>query len=86
MLVEQATSDPVVLDAMLPVIDGFELLRLIRERRSTAKVTVIMLTGRRQETDIGAALQLMADDFMVQSFIQEELLERLGPLIQADRA
>jgi len=86
MLVEQATSDPVVLDAMLPVIDGFELPRLIRERRSTAKVPVIMLTGRRHETDIGAALQLMADDFMVQSFIQEELLERLGPLIQADRA
>lgn len=80
---KEQTPDAIILDAMMPVVDGYELLRRIREEEATAKVPVIMLTARRQERDILGALQLGADDYMVKPFIPEELVARLARLIEA---
>ena len=79
----EATPDAIVLDAMMPVIDGYELLRRIREAPATANTPVIMLTARKQEQDILSALELGASDYMVKPFIPEELVARLGRLIGA---
>ena len=79
----QATPDAIVLDAMMPVIDGYELLRRLRGQPATAKTPVIMLTARKQEQDILSALELGASDYMVKPFIPEELVARLGRLIGA---
>ena len=76
--------DAVVLDAMMPVIDGFEVLRRIREQPETATLPVLMLSARKQERDIVGALQLGANDFVVKPFIPEELLARLARLLGED--
>lgn len=73
--------DLVVLDAMMPMVDGYEVLRRIRERNDTAKLPVIMLTARKQERDILEALSLGASDFVVKPFIPEELIARIGRFI-----
>ena len=78
----ESTPDAILLDAMMPVIDGYELLRRIREQESTRNVPVIMLTARRQEQDIVSALELGANDYLVKPFIPEELVARLGRLIE----
>jgi DNA-binding response OmpR family regulator len=79
---EEATPDAILLDAMMPVIDGYELLRRLRENEATAATPVIMLTARKQEQDIVRALQLGANDYMVKPFIPEELVARLARLVE----
>ena len=81
----ETVPDAIILDAMMPNMDGYELLRRLKEREETARIAVIMLTSRRQERDIVGALDLGADDFMVKPFIPEELLSRLGRLLSERR-
>ncbi len=76
--------DAVVLDAMMPVVEGFEVLRRIREQPATANLPVIMLSARKQERDIVGALELGASDFVVKPFIPEELIARLARLLGED--
>jgi DNA-binding response OmpR family regulator len=78
----EGTPDAILLDAMMPVVDGYELLRRIREQDATRDVPVIMLTARKQEQDIVSALELGANDYLVKPFIPEELVARLGRLIE----
>jgi DNA-binding response OmpR family regulator len=82
-LIGTADPDAIVLDAMMPVIDGHELLRRIRENEATAKVPVIMLSARKQEQDILAALELGANEYMVKPFSPDELILRLSRLLEA---
>lgn len=64
----------VVLDVMLPGMDGFELLRLLRRE---SDVPVLMLTARGDETDRIVGLELGADDYLPKTFSTRELLARL---------
>ena len=73
--------DAIVLDAMMPVMDGYEVLRRIREDEALTDIPVLMLTARKQERDVVGALELGASDFMVKPFIPEELTARLGRLL-----
>ena len=79
------TPDAMILDAMMPLMDGYEVLRRVRENPATADLPVIMLTARRQEQDIVGALELGASDYMVKPFIPEELVARLTRLLGAAR-
>jgi DNA-binding response OmpR family regulator len=79
--VAQFRPDAIVLDAMMPAIDGYEVLRRLREDDATATTPVVMLTARRQEQDIVGALELGANDFIIKPFIPEELLSRLARLL-----
>jgi len=79
--VAAAQPDAVVLDAMMPVIDGYEVLRRLRADKAGPRIPVIMLTARQRERDIVGALELGADDYMVKPFIPEELVARLTRLI-----
>ena len=78
---QEARPDAIVLDAMMPVADGYEVLRRIREDEALAAIPVIMLTARKQERDIVEALELGASDYIVKPFIPEELVARLGRLL-----
>ncbi|RUM95826.1 response regulator transcription factor [Pseudaminobacter arsenicus] len=78
---ETETPDIVVLDAMMPKSDGFEVLTHIKNDPVLAETPVIMLTARKSERDIVSALEKGADDYLVKPFIPEELLARLGRLI-----
>lgn len=79
---EDARPDAVVLDAMMPVHDGFEVLRRMRANEKQANIPVIMLTARRGEQDVIGALELGANDYLVKPFMPEELLVRLGRLLK----
>jgi two-component system OmpR family response regulator len=78
---QEARPDAIVLDAMMPVMDGYEVLRRIREEEALSDIPVLMLTARKQERDIVSALELGANDYLVKPFIPEELVARLGRLI-----
>lgn len=80
-----ARPDAIVLDAMMPVVDGYEVLRRVREDERLAHIPVLMLTARKQESDIVGALELGANDYMVKPFIPEELVARLSRLLGASR-
>lgn len=74
---ERALAEPfsaVILDVMLPGIDGFEVLRRIRVQ---SDVPVLMLTSRGEETDRIVGLEMGADDYLPKTFSSRELLARL---------
>lgn len=75
------SPDAIVLDAMMPVMDGYEVLRQIREAPHMRHLPVIMLTARKGERDIVEALQLGASDYLAKPFIPEELTARLTRLL-----
>lgn len=75
--VERATAEPwqaVILDVMLPGLDGFEVLKEIRKR---SDVPVLMLTARGEEADRIVGLEIGADDYLPKTFSTRELLARL---------
>ncbi len=71
--------DLVVLDVMMPVMDGFEVLRKIRERLN---VPVIMLTARGDVTDRIVGLELGADDYLPKPFEPRELVARIRSVLK----
>ena len=79
---EDSAHDAVVLDAMMPVHDCFEVLRRIRASDRHARTPVIMLTARRGEKDVVGALELGANDYLIKPFMPEELLARLARLLK----
>lgn len=80
-IIETQAPDLVVLDAMMPGINGFELLRQIKTTPRTAKTLVVMLTSRKLEQDIVGALNAGASDYLVKPFIPEELAVRIARLL-----
>jgi DNA-binding response OmpR family regulator len=73
--------DLIVLDALMPVIDGFEVLRRLRRNKRTEMIPVIVLTGRKQEGGVLEGVALGAHDFFVKPFIPEELVARIGRVL-----
>jgi two-component system KDP operon response regulator KdpE len=78
-LVKERLPDVVVLDVMMPELDGFETLKHIRE---TSTVPVIMLTAKGEEADKVRGLGLGADDYVTKPFSQRELLGRIQAVIR----
>jgi two-component system KDP operon response regulator KdpE len=81
-LLEADRPDIVLLDLMLPGIDGFELCRELRE---CSPVGIIVLSARRGENDKVRALNLGADDYMTKPFGIEELLARINATLRRSR-
>jgi len=75
----QAGVDLVVLDVMLPGIDGFEILRRLRHQ---SKVPVIMLTARGEDVDRIVGLELGADDYLPKPFNPRELAARIRAILR----
>jgi DNA-binding response OmpR family regulator len=67
----------VLLDVMLPYLDGFELIKRIREHATWNQVPIIMLTAKSQEQNIVRALDYGANDYLIKPFRPEELLARI---------
>lgn len=72
----------IVLDAMMPIMDGFEALRRLRDAPATAAIPVLMLTARRGEQDVVSALSLGASDYLGKPFLPEELALRVRALLE----
>ena len=76
---EQGLPDLVILDIMLPSIDGLTILRWIRDR---SEVPVIFITARREEVDRIAGLELGADDYVIKPFSPQELVSRVRAVLR----
>lgn len=74
--------DLIVLDGMMPGLDGFEVLRRLKENVETRHIPVVMLTARRMERDIVAALDLGAEEYIVKPFLPDELITRINRQIR----
>ncbi len=83
-LLEQQHFDAVVMDIMLPKLDGFEVLE--RMRRSSIRVPTILLTARDTNRDIVRGLDLGADDYLTKPFDLAVLLARLRALVRRPAA
>ncbi len=83
-LAERERPDLVVLDLMLPGIDGLEVMRRLRERSAppNARVAVILLTARGEESDRVIGLRLGADDYVVKPFSPAELVARVDAVLR----
>jgi len=73
----------VLLDVMLPYLDGFELITRIREHASWNQVPIIMLTAKSQEHNIVRALDHGANDYLVKPFRPGELLARIRRVMKS---
>jgi DNA-binding response OmpR family regulator len=80
-MAENERPDAIVLDAMMPVMNGEQVLREFRSREQNRSIPVLMLTARRQERDVVGALELGANDYLIKPFIPEELITRLNRLL-----
>ena len=69
-----------VLDAMMPILDGFEVLRRLKGDDQTRPIAVVMLTALKRQDDIVSALQLGAADYLPKPFNPDELVARLARL------
>jgi len=67
----------VLLDVMLPYVDGFEIVALIRAQAAWREVPVLMLTAKNTERDTVRALDAGANDFVIKPFQPQELLARV---------
>ena len=76
---ERHIPDLVVMDLMLPGLDGYSLTRWLRDR---SQVPIIMLTSRREEMDRIAGLEMGADDYVVKPFSPQELVSRVRAVLR----
>ena len=82
-LVQEFAPDLIILDVMLPGMDGFQVLRKVRE--SGVTVPVMMLTARGEEADQVRAFRLDADQYVTKPFRLMELLERINMMLRRNR-
>lgn len=78
----KSAPDLVVLDLMLPGVDGLEVCRRIRMDPETRGIPIIMLTAKGEEADIVAGLELGADDYIVKPFSPRVLLARIKAVLR----
>src|SRR6266700_151418 len=74
--------DLVILDIMLPEMDGIEVCRLLRREHSTATTPIMMLTAKGEEIDKVVGLEVGADDYVTKPFGRRELLARVKALLR----
>ena len=80
-LAQSERPEVILLDCMMPVMDGFAVLRRIKESPELKATPVIMLTFRSKETDIINALELGAADYIVKPFSPAELMARIRKVL-----
>jgi len=80
---EQAPPDLVLLDIMLPLVNGFEVCRRIRQHPVLGRVPILLLTARGRESEIARGMALGANAYMTKPFATRELIKRVGELLEA---
>lgn len=83
--VKTSPPDLILLDLMLPELDGLEVCRRLRGDPATASIPVIMLTARGEEVDRVVGLELGADDYVTKPFSPKELMARIRAVLRRSR-
>ena len=80
--VRENIPDLIVLDLMLPMIDGLEVCRRLKSDTETSSVPIIMLTARSEERDMIEGLERGADDYVTKPFSPQVLLARIKAVLR----
>jgi two-component system phosphate regulon response regulator PhoB len=81
-LVRKQPPDLIVLDVMLPDVDGLEVCRTLRQQMTTRRVPILMLTARGEEIDRVVGFELGADDYVSKPFSPRELVLRVKSILR----
>lgn len=81
-LANKKSPDLIILDLMLPGIDGLEVCRRLRKNAGTETIPIIMLTAKGEEADIVTGLELGADDYVTKPFSPKVLLSRVRSVLR----
>lgn len=81
-LANEDTPDIVLLDLMLPGLDGLEVCRQLKRDSKTKSIPVVMLTAKGEESDVVAGLEMGADDYVTKPFSPKVLLARVKAVIR----
>lgn len=81
-LVKRNVPDLIVLDLMLPGIDGLEICRVLKHDPKTMGIPIIMLTAKSEEADVVVGLQMGADDYVTKPFSPKVLLARIKAILR----
>lgn len=79
---EDELPDLIILDLMLPGVDGLDVCRILKRKKSTAHVPIVMLTARTEEPDIVTGLELGADDYITKPFSPKILVARARAVLR----
>lgn len=82
LVLESIVPDLVILDIMLPGIDGLEICRMLKNRSRTSSIPIIMLTAKASEADVVVGLEIGADDYIVKPFSPREMVARVKSLLR----
>jgi len=80
--VKSELPDLILLDLMLPEIDGLDVCKFLKNNPQTSHIPIIMLTAKGEETDIVLGLELGADDYIIKPFKVRELLARVKAVLR----
>ena len=80
--IEKVLPDLVILDLMLPDIDGLEVCRLLKRSSHTKNIKVIMLTAKGEESDVIVGLEMGADDYVTKPFSPKILIARIRSVLR----
>jgi len=80
--VQKHPPDLIILDLMLPDVDGMEVCRTLRQRDSSRRIPIIMLTARGEEIDRVVGFELGADDYVMKPFSPRELVLRVKSIFR----
>ncbi len=84
--IAQLSPDIVILDIMMPRMDGLEVCRRLKADPKTEKIPIVLLSARAQDLDIREGLDIGANAYLTKPFDPVELLEVVGRLLKGDRA
>jgi len=82
LLTKRERPDLIILDLMLPGIDGLEVCRELKADRELSETAIIMLTARGEERDITLGLEIGADDYVTKPFSPKELVARVNSVLR----
>lgn len=82
VIAQAEIPDLVLLDVMMPGIDGFDVCRTLKQNPKTRKVPIIMLTARGEDTDIVSGLELGAEDYVTKPFSPKILVARIRTVLR----
>ena len=85
-MAQQEKPDVILLDVIMPVMDGHEMLEILRKQPECEDISVIMLTARSQTQDIARANACNIDDYIVKPFDLSELLEKIETVLENRKA
>lgn len=85
-MVDERRPDLILLDLMLPAMDGLEVCRSLKQAQATADIPVIMVTAKGEESDVVRGLEMGADDYVTKPFSPRVLLARIKAALRRSQS